>query len=91
VTNRDLNRNRVGTAALTLAIFAAPFLAFLYGLVPALVVMAFGLAAATYLLRSAVADTQIATRLWLRAALLINIVLALACLVAAIWLIVRPW
>ena len=73
--------------ALTLAILAAPFLALLYGFVPALVVMALGLGVASYLLRCAVAGTPLATRRWFRVAILANVSLAFACLVAAAWLV----
>jgi hypothetical protein len=74
-------------AGLTIAIFAAPFLALLYGLASGLVVMAAGLVAASYLLRNAGATTWLTARGWLRAALIVNLTLAFACLLAAVWLI----
>ena len=85
MNDNRLLRTRIGTAALTLAIFVAPFLALLYGLAAALAVMAAGLVAASYLLRSAAPGSSLSARGWLRAALIVNLALALACLVAAVW------
>jgi hypothetical protein len=87
VPDRDQNRSRVFTAALTLAVFAAPFLALFYGPSAALAVMAAALVAVTFLLRGAASSTSLAARRWLRLALIVDLVLALACLVAAIWLV----
>jgi hypothetical protein len=87
VRDRDQNRIRVFTAALALAVFAAPFLALLYGPAAALAVMATALVAVTYLLRGAASKTSLAARGWLRLALTVNVALALACLIAAVWLV----
>jgi hypothetical protein len=86
VNGHQLNRTRIGTAVLTVAMFAAPFLALLYGLAAALAVMAAGLVATSFLLRTAVAGTSLAERGWFHAALIVNLVLAFACLILSIWL-----
>jgi hypothetical protein len=74
---------------LTAAILAAPFIAWLFGAEAALVVMALALGAGSYLLAGATDATPGHIHRWLRLGIGANLVLAAACGVLAIWLLLR--
>jgi hypothetical protein len=74
---------------LTAAILAAPFIAWLFGTEAALVVMALALGAGSYLLAGAIDATPGHIHGWLRFGIGANLVLAAACGVLAIWLLLR--
>jgi hypothetical protein len=78
-----------GVRLLALAIFAAPFLALLYRPEAGLIVMALALSAATLLLRDALPAAVPGVRRWMRLAIGVNLVLAVACLVLAAALVMR--
>jgi hypothetical protein len=71
------------------AIFLAPFIALLYQTEAGLIVMATALGTTSLLLGGALDAVPPDTRRWLRLMLVFNVVLLLACLLAAGWLIVR--
>ena len=83
-----LARGRLGALVLSAAVFLAPFIALLYNVAAGLIVMATALAAATFLLLEAVSVAPDHARRWLRLAVAVNLGLATACALAAIWLIV---
>ena len=72
-----------------MAILAAPFIAWLFGVEAALVVMALTLGAGTYLLAGALDATPEHIHGWLRLGIGANLVLAAACGALAIWLLLR--
>ncbi|MFN8591577.1 MAG: hypothetical protein U0031_08970 [Thermomicrobiales bacterium] len=67
------------------AMVAAPFLALLYHPVAGLAVMALALVATALLARDVVASSPSRLRGWLNAAIVMNIVFAIACVAAAVW------
>jgi hypothetical protein len=71
------------------AIFLAPFIALLYRAEAGLIVMALALGATSLLLHGMLDATPPRTRRWLSFLVAVNILLALACLVAAGWLVLR--
>lgn len=71
------------------AILAAPFIAWLFGAEAALIVMALTLSAGSYLLAGALDATPGHMHRWLRLGIAANLVLAGACGVLAIWLLLR--
>ncbi len=71
------------------AIFLAPFIALLYRAEAGLIVMALALGATSLLLHGMVAAPPPRTRRWLRLLVAVNALIALACLVAAGWFLVR--
>ena len=86
---RGSDASRWGAWLAAAAIFLAPFIALLYRTEAGLIVMATALGATSLLLRGALDVVPPGTRRWLRLMLLFNVVLMLACLLAAVWLIVR--
>ena len=75
--------------AMTTAILAAPFIAWLLGAKAALIVMALALGAGSYLLAGALEATPGHVHRWLRLIIGANLALAAACLALAIWLLFR--
>ena len=73
---------------LALAVFAAPFLALLYSPVAGLAVMAASLVTAAFLLRGVQTVVVSARARWVQLATAIDLGLALACIVALLWLVV---
>ena len=71
------------------AIFLAPFIAMLYRAEAGLVVMALALGATSLLLHGMVDEAPLRTRRWLRLLVAANVLIALACLVAAGWFLVH--
>lgn len=78
-----------GRLALTTAILAAPFIAWLFRAEAGLVVMALALSASSFLLADALDATPAQIHRWLRAGIGVNVTLAMACLALAIWLLLR--
>ena len=85
VTERPI----LGRYALTAAIMAAPFIAWLFGAEVALVVMALALGAGSYLLAGALETTPERVQRWLRLGIGANLMLAVACGAIAVWLWLR--
>jgi hypothetical protein len=79
----------LGRQLLAAAILAAPFIAWLFGVEAALVVMALTLGAGSYLLAGALGVTPVHIRRWLRLGIGANLLLAAACVALAIWLLLR--
>jgi hypothetical protein len=71
------------------AIFLAPFIALLYRAEAGLVVMALALGATSLLLHGMLDSAPPPTRRWLRLLVVVNILIAMVCLVAAGWLVLR--
>jgi hypothetical protein len=86
---RESDASRWGAWLAAAAIFLAPFIALLYRTEAGLTVMAIALGATSLLLRGALDAVPPDTRRWLRLIVVFNVVLLLACLLAAGWLIVR--
>jgi hypothetical protein len=80
---------RTATIGLTVAIFISPFLALLFNPVAGLGLMAAALIATALLLREAAADVHQSVRNRLRILVGINLTLAVACLLAAAWLMTQ--
>lgn len=78
---------RIGAIILTLAIFVAPFIALVFRTDAGLLVMALALTAGSFLLRGAIEVAPVAIHRWLRLGVLVNLLLALACVVLATWLL----
>jgi hypothetical protein len=78
-----------GRQLLATAILAAPFIAWLFGPEAALVVMALTLGAGSYLLAGALDATPGHIHRWLRLGIGANLLLAVACIALAIWLLLR--
>ena len=77
------------TVVLVLAMVTAPFLASRYSAVAGLIVMTVALSTTVILARGALGAVPAPTRRWLRAAIAVNVALAVACAVAALWLVAR--
>jgi len=86
---RGRDASRWGAWLAAAAIFVAPFIALLYRTEAGLIVMATALGAASLLLHGALDAAPQGARRWLRLMVFFNVVLLLACLLAAGWLIVR--
>ena len=86
---RDSEPVKLGAWLAAAAIFAAPFVALLYRAELGLVVMAVALGATTLLLRGMLTAVPGKAQRWLRLVVALNLVLALACLLAAGWLATR--
>ena len=80
---------RLRAVLLTMAILAAPFIAWLYRAEAGLVVMAVALSAGSFLLTDALAATPRQVRPWLRLGIGVNLALAAACIALAIWLLLH--
>ena len=78
-----------GRPILATAILVAPFIAWLFSAEAALIVMALALGAGSYLLAGAIDATPGHIHRWLRFSIGANLVLAAACGVLAIWLLLR--
>jgi len=84
---RDLGR--IGAIILILAIFAAPFIAWFFRTEAGLVMMAVALTGGSFLLKNASEVTPVTIHRWLRLVILVNLILAVACAGAAVWLVWR--
>jgi hypothetical protein len=82
-----LRNERAGAIVLAAAIFVAPFIALLYRAEAGLAVMAAALVATTFLLHEALAIAEHGLRRWVRIAIGVNVVLAVACIVVLAWLL----
>ena len=87
-------RERSNTARWTVwlaagAMFLAPFIALLYRAEAGLIVMALALGATSLLLHGMLDGAPLRTRRWLRLLVAVNVLLALICLLAAGWFLVR--
>ena len=71
------------------AIFAAPFIAWLFRAEAGLLVMALALGAGTFVLADALDATPGQIHRWLRLGIGVNLTLAAACVALAIWLWLR--
>lgn len=80
---------QIVTVVMAGAMIAAPFLALIYSAIAGLTVMAIALLTTVVLARGAVDAAPIPMRRWLHIAVAVNIVLAVACLAAVVWLIAR--
>jgi hypothetical protein len=80
---------RLRAAFFAMAILAAPFVAWLFRAEAGLVVMAVALGAGSYLLADALAATPSQIHGWLRLSIGVNLALAAASVVLAVWLLVR--
>lgn len=85
----DPNESRLVRAGLAAAMFLAPFLAFLYRVEAGLGLMAVALGATSFLLWEALGDVPARVRPRLRVLIGVNLTLALVCLGAAAWLLLR--
>jgi hypothetical protein len=74
---------------LSAAMVIAPFVAWLFAPEAGLAVMAAGLCALAYLLRLALAETDVTIHAWLRMAVAADLLLAAACLGLLVWLVVH--
>lgn len=83
----EATQKRVVTAALALAIFAAPFLALLVSIELALAVLAAGLTASGLLLRGALPAVADEMQPRLRLVVAINLLLAFVCFLAVVMLL----
>jgi hypothetical protein len=72
---------------LAVAIFIAPFIAWLFAVEAGLAVMCVALLATTVLVREAASTVPVRAQSWLRIAVGVNLFLALACAAAAVWLL----
>lgn len=83
------NAQRVLLALMAVAIAAAPFLGVLYSAPIGLGLMALALVAVSQVLQRALPAAEAPAQVWLRRLYRVNLALAVACLLAAIWLGVR--
>jgi hypothetical protein len=81
---------RLATAFLAGAMIVAPFVALLFRVEAGLAVMAAALIATAYLLREVLAEAGPEARWWVRAAIGVDLALAVVCLALVFALIVRP-
>lgn len=84
---RDKDAASFGARLASGAIFVAPFIALLYRAEAGLVVMALAIGAVSLLLRDAISEAPRQSRIRPRLVLGFNIVLAVACLALAGWLL----
>ena len=82
-----MRNERAGAIVLAAAIFVAPFVALLYRAEAGLAVMAAALAATTFLLHEALGIAEPELRRWVRIAIAVNVILAVACVALIVWLL----
>ena len=78
---------RSGTIIMAMAILVAPFIAMLIRVEAGLMVMALALGAGSLLLREALGIAPDRVRRWLRVGIVVNVLLAAACVGLAVWLL----
>jgi hypothetical protein len=89
VVSRGRFAGRLGAALGSVAILAAPFIAWLFRAEAGLVLMALALGAGSFVLVDALEATSGHIHRWVRLAIGVNIALAVACVVLAISLLLR--
>jgi hypothetical protein len=80
---------RIGAIILILAIFVAPFIALVFRTEAGLVMMAVALSGGSFLLSNASEATPVTIHRWLRLGIFVNLILAVACVGVAAWLLWR--
>ncbi len=85
--NGGAGPGRFGSIIMAVAILAAPFIALLIRVEAGLIVMALALSAGSLLLREAHGAAPTHIRRWLQLGMLVNVTLAVACVVLAAWLL----
>ena len=87
--SRGLFGGRLGAVLGSVAILAAPFLAWLFRPEAGLLLMALALGAGSLVLADALNATPEHVRRWVRLGIGVNVALAVACVALALWLLLN--